>query len=288
MGCEIGGRLLAIGKMAAMNHTTVPTLRLYDRLGLLKPRHVDTRTGYRYYDIQQNARFDLIEYMKELGMSLKEIASVLDCHDSALVETILAQKNEQIRRQMRGLKLRHDAIERAISSLERYRKSPVTGTIALEYIDRRLIYGIPCPEDFYSHDISSYERDLMCLRQDLMDKGIPQIHTYSVGTSIRKDVYECGHLQADRVFIFADKALEDYHLVMDTIDSGMYACIYLDSYDKEIEGASMLLEHCRRENLTIIGDYICEVLTEFNVFDDEKRGMFLRLQVPVDFTRKIV
>ena len=254
MGCEIGVRLLAIGKMAAMN----------------------------------NARFDLIEYMKELGMSLKEIASVLDCHDSALVETILAQKNEQIHRQMRGLKLRHDAIERAISSLERYRKSPVTGTIALEYIDRRLIYGIPCPEDFYSHDISSYERDLMCLRQDLMDKGIPQIHTYSVGTSIRKDDYLCGRLQADRVFIFADKALEDYHLVMDTIDSGMYACIYLDSYDKEIEGASMLLEHCRRENLTIIGDYICEVLTEFNVFDDEKRGMFLRLQVPVDFTRKIV
>ena len=134
MGCEIGVRLLAIGKMAAMNHTTVPTLRLYDRLGLLKPRHVDARTGYRYYDIQQNARFDLIEYMKELGMSLKEIASVLDCHDSALVETILAQKNEQIHRQMRGLKLRHDAIERAISSLERYRKSPVTGTIALEYI----------------------------------------------------------------------------------------------------------------------------------------------------------
>ena len=288
MGCEIGVRLLAIGKMAAMNHTTVPTLRLYDRLGLLKPRHVDTRTGYRYYDIQQNARFDLIEYMKELGMSLKEIASVLDCHDSALVETILAQKNEQIHRQMRGLKLRHDAIERAISSLERYRKSPVTGTIALEYIDRRLIYGIPCPEDFYSHDISSYERDLMCLRQDLMDKGIPQIHTYSVGTSIRKDDYERGRLQADRVFIFADKALEDYHLVMDTIDSGMYACIYLDSYDKEIEGGSMLLEHCRREDLTIIGDYICEVLTEFIVFDDDKHGMFLRLQVPVDFTRKIV
>ena len=123
--------LLSIGKMAAMNHTTIPTLRLYDKLGLLKPSHVDIKTGYRYYDIQQNARFDLIEYMKELGMSLKEIASVLDCHDSALVETILAQKNEQIHRQIRGLKLRHDAIERAISSLERYRKSPATGTISL-------------------------------------------------------------------------------------------------------------------------------------------------------------
>lgn len=278
--------LLSIGKMAAMNHTTVPTLRLYDRLGLLKPRHVDNETGYRYYDIQQNARFDIIEYMKELGMSLKEIASILERHDSTLVETILAQKNEQIHRQIRGLRLRHDAIERAIASLERYRKSPATGTIALEYIDRRLICGIPCPEDFYVQDISCYERDLLYLRQNLIDKGVPQVHTYSVGTSIRKEDYVRGIFRADGVFIFADKALEDYQLEMRTVDSGMFACIYLDSYDKEIEGARMLLEHCNTTGLTISGDYICEVLTEFNVFDDEKRGMFMRLQVPVDFSRK--
>ena len=61
-----------------MNQTTVPTLRLYDQLGLLKPRHVDGETGYRYYDINQNARLDMIAYMKELGMSLKEIQGVLE------------------------------------------------------------------------------------------------------------------------------------------------------------------------------------------------------------------
>ena len=60
--------LLSIGKMAEMNQVTVPTLRLYDQLGLLKPRHVDGQTGYRYYDINQNARLDMIAYMKELGM----------------------------------------------------------------------------------------------------------------------------------------------------------------------------------------------------------------------------
>lgn len=278
--------LLSIGRMAEMNHTTVPTLRLYDRLGLLKPRHVDPQTGYRYYDIQQNARFDIIEYMKELGMSLKEIASILERHDSTLVETILAQKNEQIHRQIRGLRLRHDAIERAIASLKRYRKSPATGIIALEYIDRRLVCGIPCPEDFYAHDISCYERDLLCLRQYLIDKGVPQVHTYSVGTSIRKEDYINGTFRADAVFIFADKALEDCQLEMKVVDSGMFACIYLDSYDKEIEGARMLLDHCASTGMRISGDYICEVLTEFNVFDDEKRGMFMRLQVPVDFSEK--
>ena len=35
-------KLLSIGQMAKMNHTTVPTLRLYDQLGLLHP-HILTR-----------------------------------------------------------------------------------------------------------------------------------------------------------------------------------------------------------------------------------------------------
>ena len=69
--------LLSIGKMAEMNHLTVATLRLYDEMGLLVPRFTDPDTGYRYYDIAQNARLDMIAYMKELGMSLAEIRDVL-------------------------------------------------------------------------------------------------------------------------------------------------------------------------------------------------------------------
>ena len=174
--------LLSIGKMAEMNQVTVPTLRLYDQLGLLKPRHVDGETGYRYYDINQNARLDMIAYMKELGMSLKEIQGVLEAEDIALIEQILARKNEQIHQQIRDLRLRHNAVERAIASIERYRKSPATGTIALEYIDRRYIWGISCPENFYEKDISSYEQALTNLRKALLEKNCPQIHSYNTGT----------------------------------------------------------------------------------------------------------
>ena len=164
--------LLSIGKMAEMNQVTVPTLRLYDQLGLLKPRHVDGETGYRYYDINQNARLDMIAYMKELGMSLKEIQGVLEAEDIALIEQILARKNEQIHQQIRDLRLRHNAVERAIASIERYRKSPATGTIALEYIDRRYIWGISCPENFYEKDISSYEQALTDLRKSPSGKEL--------------------------------------------------------------------------------------------------------------------
>ena len=108
--------LLSIGKMAEMNHLTVATLRLYDELGLLHPRRKDPDSGYRYYDIAQNARLDMIAYMKELGMSLAEIADVLKNEDITLIETILIRKNEQIHSQMRELKSRHNAVERALQA----------------------------------------------------------------------------------------------------------------------------------------------------------------------------
>ena len=67
------------------------------------------------------------------------------------------------------------------------------------------------------------------------------------------------------------------------MDSGMFACIYLDNFDDEIAFARRLLDYCQAQGWTVCGDYVCEVLTEFNVFDGDKRGMFLRLQVPVKF-----
>lgn len=277
--------LLSIGKMAKMNHVSISTLRLYDEMGLLKPRYVDADTGYRYYDWDQNARLDMIAYMKELGVSLREIGSVLQKQDITLIEQILVQKNEHCHAQMRELRLRHNAVERAIAAIERYRKSPTTGTISLEYIDRRLIWGIPCRTNFYASDIRSYEEMLMELRWMLHLNDIHHIHSYGVGTSVLRHNYEAGDFIADQIFIFADKQLASICHGVRIQDSGMYACIYLDSYDDEMDYATRLLAYCRQNHYAIIGDYICEVLTEFNVFDSDKRAMFLRLQVPVQFDK---
>ncbi len=275
--------LLSIGKMAEMNHITVATLRLYDEMNLLKPRYIDEMTGYRYYDISQNARLDMIAYMKELGMSLAEIQDVLEKEDITLIETILVKKNEQLYEQMRELKARHNAVERAIASIERYRKSPTKGTISLEYIDRRYTYGQPCTDNFYEKDIVAFEKELLSLRQTLSDQGFSQVHSYNVGTSITEENFLQEKFIPQDTFIFVNYKDKLNNPDVKVLDSGMFACIYLDSFDEEIEYAKKLLEFCKERNWLISGDYICEVLTEFNVFDSEKRNMFLRLQVPVKF-----
>ena len=281
--------LISIGKMAEINRMSVPTLRLYDEKGLLKPRYIDPETGYRYYDIDQNARLDMIVYMKELGMSLSQIREVLEKEDISLIEELLSQKNEQIHKQIRELRAQHDAVERAIMSIERYRKSPVTGTFSLEYIDRRFAYGIPCSHNFYQDDVHSYELLLRELRIKLDEEGFQQIHSYNIGTSIKKEDILERHFRADRIFIFTNtkeltKELSD-PAELRVVESGMYACIYLDNYDDEIRCAGLLLDRCRELGYQISGDYICEVMTGFNVFDSDPRSMFLRLQVPVTFQK---
>lgn len=279
-------QLLSIGKMAEINGVTIPTLRLYDKNGLLKPAYIDPDSSYRYYTLQQTARLDIIAYMKELGMSLGEIRSVLQKEDIALIEGILARKNEQLHEQMRRLKERHDAVERAISQIERYRKSPLTGTTSLEYIDRRYIWSIPCPENFYEKDRNSYEETVMALRRELINAGVQQVHSYNLGTTIIQKNFEEGRFVADRIFIFSDKHILEHPGTVSAVESGMFACIYLDDYDDEIDFGKRLLAFCRENGYIICGDYICEELTEFNVFDDSRRNMFIRLQVPIKFSQK--
>ena len=90
-------RYISIGEMAKINRTTVPTLRLYDSMGLLTPYYTDEETHYRYYDIKQNARFDMIQYMKELGMELKEIKefkTVLDLNYQGNVLVVVYKKGK--------------------------------------------------------------------------------------------------------------------------------------------------------------------------------------------------
>lgn len=277
--------LIPIGKMAEYNHITIATLRLYDKMGLLKPCYIDPYSGYRYYNLHQNARLDMITYMKELGMSLAEIADVLRREDLTLIEDILAQKNEQIHEQIRLLRSRHDAVERAIESIERYRKSPRTGTISLEYIDRRQILAIPCPENFYDKGIKSYERSLARLRRVMREEGLLQVHSYIVGTTIQQDDFISGKLLPHEIFAFLGRDTPCSGENLRMVDSGMYACIYADSFDQENSSALALLRFCQEQGYRVSGNYICEVMTEFNVFGSEQRSMYLRLQVPISFEK---
>ena len=260
------------------------SLRLYDEMDLLKPAYVNEATNYRYYDIKQNARLDLIQYMKELQMNLKEIKELLDKEDVNLIEAILIKKKQQLVEEIDKLEMTKDAITRTIYSLERFRKSPRSGTMTLEYIDRRRIYSMNTDLNFYEYDIDVYESILNQLKNDLVKHHYPQIYYCNAGTFLKKEDFIHQNFVSHEIFVFVDDHFpkkEDIKI----IENGMYACIYLDDFHKEVDYAKKLLHYCQENNFNICGDYICEVLSELSIFDHNERSMFLRLQVPVSFNK---
>jgi DNA-binding transcriptional MerR regulator len=271
---------LTIGQMARLNKVSEQTLRYYDRMGILKPSMVDSETGYRYYSIKQSARLDMIQYMKSLGMSLKDITKHLKGRDTSLFISLLRQKSLQIDDELENLRLRKQAVERAIASFERYEASPPDGAIVLEYIERRRVYSFKTDINFYEHGLEVYEELLRALKNDLVEKGLPQVYFCNAGTILKMENALARNFVSTELFVFVGCDYESNELIT-TIPASTYLCIYCNRFDKEIDYANRLLNEAKMRNYTIVGDYICEVIADLPDYEDNERGMFFRLQVPV-------
>jgi DNA-binding transcriptional MerR regulator len=72
-----------IGDFSRIARVSCRLLRYYDEIGLLKPGSIERDSGYRYYSAAQLPRLNRILVLKELGLSLEDIARVLDSNLSA-------------------------------------------------------------------------------------------------------------------------------------------------------------------------------------------------------------
>jgi DNA-binding transcriptional MerR regulator len=103
-------RYWKIGDLAKLTGLTVRTLRFYDQIGLLSPSG-QTESGHRLYSESNLSRLHQILSLKELGLSLEEIKSVLSGGQISPLEIVSLQINqikEQIKLQQKLLEqLRH-------------------------------------------------------------------------------------------------------------------------------------------------------------------------------------
>jgi DNA-binding transcriptional MerR regulator len=87
-------RLLTIGVFARRSRLSLKALRLYDRLGVLTPAHVDPESGYRRYRESQLASARLVAMLRRLDMPLARVAPVVSAPDPRRAELIAAYWDE--------------------------------------------------------------------------------------------------------------------------------------------------------------------------------------------------
>jgi DNA-binding transcriptional MerR regulator len=69
---------LRIGELAEKAGVTTRTIRYYESMGLLRP--IERDGGIRYYTEDALRRLHKIDALKKLGLSLEEIASVINLY----------------------------------------------------------------------------------------------------------------------------------------------------------------------------------------------------------------
>lgn len=146
--------MLRIGEFAWLSQVTVETLRHYDRIGLLKPVHLDRFTGYRYYSLDQLPRLNRILALRDLGLPLKEIARMLD-RDVTVDEIrgILEAQEAELSEQIRESRKRLARVEMRLGHLELEGKMPEY-EVLLKTVEAQWIASV-------RETISSWDQDVV-------------------------------------------------------------------------------------------------------------------------------
>jgi DNA-binding transcriptional MerR regulator len=105
--------LLSIGAFASATGLTVPALRHYDDIGLLKPARVDPGSGYRRYRPGQLDDARLICGLRAVGVPIDEVRAVVG-RPAGQVRTTLDVHRERLVAQLREVSQRIVAVDEFI------------------------------------------------------------------------------------------------------------------------------------------------------------------------------
>jgi DNA-binding transcriptional MerR regulator len=117
--------MLKIGEFAWLGQVTIETLRHYDRLDLLKPDHLDQFTGYRYYSLAQLPRLNRILALKDLGLSLDQVARMVDQQVKPdEIRSILKSQQAELEREIQEAQRRLARVEARLAQIDMEGKMP--------------------------------------------------------------------------------------------------------------------------------------------------------------------
>ena len=146
---------MRIGEIAAFYNISVKAMRVYEKIGIIKPVKIDEKTNYRYYTADQVQQLDALLELKELGFSLTEIKKLLEGGmDSEVFMEALIHKKLKLQDSIAAAENKIDAIDKITIRLAA--SEPATKIHELTDDERaRLLGQLVCVEDLHGQSILS-------------------------------------------------------------------------------------------------------------------------------------
>lgn len=263
--------MLRIGDFSRLSRVSVKALRYYDEIGLLKPVEVDRFTGYRYYSADQLPRLNRIVVLKKLGLSLEEVAQLLnnDLPVSHIIQ-LLHVKQAEIQQRLHDEERRLGEVGEWLKQIEKEGIMPAIDVV-IKKVSAQTVASVRDVIPAY-HDIGKLFEELypylgehkaqllgppiaiyhdMEYRERDVDVEVAVPIAGSLAATERIKVYELPAVEQMACLIHQgpyETINESYQALMSWVEANGYQMtgpdreIYLKSYDQTNDPASFVTE----------------------------------------------
>ncbi|HVX70431.1 MAG TPA: MerR family transcriptional regulator [Mycobacteriales bacterium] len=108
---------LSIGDFSRMTYLSVKALRHYHDVGVLEPAEIDPASGYRFYLPSQVGLAQMIRRLRDLGMPLDEVRTIVRAPDAAARDAALVAH-------LRRMEAQLEATQQTVASLRTLLQQP--------------------------------------------------------------------------------------------------------------------------------------------------------------------
>lgn len=272
---------LLIGQMAKLNHTTLATLRHYDKVGILSPVYVNPETGYRYYDVQQCLVFHMIQHHKALNMSLKEIKEILRRNDYDFLEQIYKKKLDEVNQALAEFEFRKEELERMMKGADHFCHRPPNGFIQMGFITAEYVYEKKAVRNYVLEDIGSVIYDASSIEGQLIKSGFTEGYLNFPFVTLSLDDIKHQRYRTEKLGIIVQGKNREIAGV-EQLPSSTSVFVYFEDFSKLRTYAEQVIAFCHDHNYTPAGDMICRLIGVLHLDDFKKTSEVYRLSIPVE------
>jgi DNA-binding transcriptional MerR regulator len=155
--------LLTIGEFSRMTHLSVKALRHYHDMGVLEPAAIDPFTGYRSYDATQVVPAQVIRRLRDLGMPLDSIRSVLLAPD-------LETRNREIAAHLARMERQLAQTQASVAGLRALLAGPAVRP-AIEYRKIPAVTALAVAQVVSAADLATWGSDALGALADALAKA---------------------------------------------------------------------------------------------------------------------
>lgn len=239
---------ISVGEVCKLTGLSVSSLRYYEKLGILKPAHINENTNYRYYAHRQLFLLDFISICVDMDIPLKEFKGHFDENGSLNLETILDKGIEIAKLKQKKVQHQLNLMESMAIHLEETENIIKSTNVYSKTLKKRHFIYIDFP--FSSFRLGDYEK----LRSELIQK---QQILFSTSTSVEEGILfrkVCKNEIKGYLFLEVGKSVKNVTI---SVPSGVFSSFVTNRFTEnfqEIKDSTTSFTVCRFINQKIYSD----------------------------------